>query len=297
MKKTKQEMYHKAHFSSSTYFNYSCPVTRLADGLVESSSFVHNRGLNSGSSSRSSSSSSSRSSSCNQNSNCSHSNCSRSIEREGGIGLRRGTSKSKSRSRSRSAAWFPISVYDLVIIDDLCESNKETEDAEETESRAKSQEVHEYEYAEGSLFVRRNRPQAFISIESACKYDPGLCGSAMYIDTLELEKEGKGEGVCGLLPVWVREESVSVSVVGSINIDDDDDDGTCEKRERDGGDKVCSSTVYVTWYRSDGINEQGNNRSADITSSLLFFSFSILTIYCALFILYHVNMIYMYAII
>ena len=254
MKKTKEEMYHKAHFSSSTYFNYSCPVTRLADGLVESSSFVHNRGLNSGSSSSSSSSS------CNQNSNCS-----RSIEREGGIGLRRGTSK--SRSRSRSAAWFPISVYDLVIIDDLCESNKETEDAEETESRAKSQEVHH------ELFVRRNRPQAFISIESACKYDPGLCGSAMYIDTLELEKEGEGEGMCGLLPVWVREESVSVSVVGSINIDDDDDDdnGTCEKRERDGGDKVCSSTVYVTWYRSDGINEQGNNRSTDITSSLLFF--------------------------
>jgi hypothetical protein len=175
-------------------------------------------------------------------------------------------------------------VYDLVIIDDLCdlcESKDETE-TKDSESRAKlshsqsqsqSQEVHGYADAEG-FFVRGNRPQTFISIESACKYDPGLCGSAMYIDTLE--KEG---GVCGLLPVWMREESVVDSIA----------DGTCEKRDGEG--KACSSTVYVTWYRPDGMNAQCNNhRSTDVIFLLFPFSFSlsfsVVTIYCVLCIVY-----------
>lgn len=244
-----------------------CPVTRLTGGPLEPSSCLSNRYLNSGS----------RSSSRNGNSYCGNrnSNCNISIGKEGGIGL---------MSRSRSAAWFPISVYDLVIIDDLCdlcESKDETE-TKDSESRAKlshsqsqSQEVHGYADAEG-FFVRGNRPQTFISIESACKYDPGLCGSAMYIDTLE--KEG---GVCGLLPVWMREESVVDSIA----------DSTCEKRDGEG--KACSSTVYVTWYRPDGMNAQGNNhRSTDANFLLSPFSFSlsfsIVTIYCVLFILYNV---------
>jgi len=282
-----------------------CPVTRLTrltDRPLESSSYLYNRYLNSGSSSSSSSSSN-----CNGKSNCNgNRNCNISIGKEGVISL---------NSRYRSAAWFPISVYDLVIIDDLCdlcdlcESNDETE-TEDSESRAKSpsqshsqsqsqsQEVHGYAVSEG-IFVRGNRPQMFISIESACKYDPGLRGSAMYIDTLA--KEG---GVCGLLPVWMREESVVDSI----------DDGTCEKR--DGGDKACSSTVYVTWYRPDGMNAQGNNhRSTDIVFFFLLFFLSLFlsfflsfflslyllfivhcffSIMCKSYIIYHI---YMYAII